>query len=151
MTCAARRLYPAVIFAPPAAQPPSVRHSASSPDPAARWMAPSTPPPPSSELLAALTMASTSSRVMSPSTISMRSQTAIHRLRFISSGAPGLDRFRLCGSKALLRHLEIVMGLEVHPEFRAVAEIEREPQGGVGCDASPIVRNIGDPIRRDAD
>ena len=41
--------------------------------PAARWMAPSTPPPPSRLFLAALTMASTSSLVMSPSIISMRS------------------------------------------------------------------------------
>src|SRR5262249_6821555 len=40
--------------------------------PAARWMAPSTPPPPSSVGLAALTMASTSSVVMSASMISMR-------------------------------------------------------------------------------
>lgn len=36
-----------------------------SPGPAARWIAPSTPPPPSSEVLAALTMASTASVVMS--------------------------------------------------------------------------------------
>src|SRR4051794_37193479 len=38
-----------------------MRHSASNSGPAARWIAPSTPPPPSSEVLAALTMASTSS------------------------------------------------------------------------------------------
>src|SRR5665647_783365 len=48
----------------------SSRHSASSRGPAARWMAPSTPPPPSRELLAALTIASTRSVVMSPSTAS---------------------------------------------------------------------------------
>src|SRR5665647_1851712 len=48
----------------------SSRHSASRRGPAARWMAPSTPPPPSRELLAALTIASTSSVVMSPSTAS---------------------------------------------------------------------------------
>src|SRR5665811_1144491 len=46
----------------------SSRHSASRRGPAARWIAPSTPPPPSKELLAALTIASTSSVVMSPST-----------------------------------------------------------------------------------
>ena len=33
--------------------------------PAARWIAPSTPPPPSSEFFAALTIASTASRVIS--------------------------------------------------------------------------------------
>src|SRR5512143_3310376 len=52
--------------ASPVGQPPIPRHSSSSRGPAARWMAPSTPPPPSSEVLAALTMASTSSVVMSP-------------------------------------------------------------------------------------
>jgi hypothetical protein len=36
--------------------------------PPRRWMAPSTPPPPSSDELAALTIASTSCSVMSPST-----------------------------------------------------------------------------------
>ena len=39
--------------------------------PAARWIAPSTPPPPRSEQLAALTMASTSSLVMSAVIISI--------------------------------------------------------------------------------
>src|SRR5688572_25232908 len=34
--------------------------------PPRRWIAPSTPPPPASRLLAALTIASTSSKVMSP-------------------------------------------------------------------------------------
>jgi hypothetical protein len=54
-----------VIFAEPVAQPPSVRHSATSFGPAARWIAPSTPPPPNNDVLAALTMASTASVVMS--------------------------------------------------------------------------------------
>src|SRR5579864_2893839 len=36
--------------------------------PPARWIAPSTPPPPASEELAALTMASTAMRVISPTT-----------------------------------------------------------------------------------
>ena len=52
----------------PVRHPPRSRQAASSSGPAARWMAPSTPPPPSSDELAALTMASTSSAVMSPST-----------------------------------------------------------------------------------
>src|SRR6185369_9205752 len=58
--------------ASPVGQPPNVRHSASSSGPAARWIAPSTPPPPSRDWLAALTMASTSSRVISPSMTSRR-------------------------------------------------------------------------------
>src|SRR5690606_12079540 len=56
----------------PGATSGSARHSASKPGPAARWIAPSTPPPPSSDGLAALTIASTASAVMSPSTTSTR-------------------------------------------------------------------------------
>src|SRR3954470_13127013 len=57
---------PGVALASPGGQPPSGRHAASSSGPAARWMAPSTPPPPRSDELAALTMASTATVVMSP-------------------------------------------------------------------------------------
>src|SRR5262245_55887417 len=64
---------PPVIFASPGWHPPRRRHSSSSSGPAARWMAPSTPPPPSSDELAAFTIASTRSRVMSPWTTSIRS------------------------------------------------------------------------------
>src|SRR5882672_7698548 len=59
--------------ASPVGQPPRVRHSASNCGPAARWIAPSTPPPPSNELFAALTIASTSSLVMSVRVSSIRS------------------------------------------------------------------------------
>src|SRR5918911_4740531 len=54
-----------------------MRHSITSSGPAARWIAPSTPPPPSSEVLAALTIASTSWRVMSPRTMLSRSAACI--------------------------------------------------------------------------
>ena len=54
----------------PALQPPSARHSSASCGPAARWMQPSTPPPPSSDSLAAFTMASTGTFVISLRTIS---------------------------------------------------------------------------------
>src|SRR3954447_10852301 len=57
---------PGVALASPGGQPPSGRHAARRSGPAARWMAPSTPPPPRSDELAALTMASTASVVMSP-------------------------------------------------------------------------------------
>src|SRR5439155_11426670 len=66
MTWRALRRWPPVILASPVLQPWSRRHSSTRPGPAARWMAPSTPPPPSNDELAALTMASTSSAVMSP-------------------------------------------------------------------------------------
>src|SRR5438034_10910639 len=71
MTCRAGSRPAPVSLASPDAQPPSVRHSASSSGPAARWIAPSTPPPPSSVVFAAFTIASTSSLVMSPRTISI--------------------------------------------------------------------------------
>ena len=72
MTCDAGSSWPRVIFAEPVAQPPSVRHSARSFGPAARWIAPSTPPPPRSDVFAALTIASTASVVMSATVTSSR-------------------------------------------------------------------------------
>src|SRR5713226_5779140 len=48
------------------------RHSSRIARPPARWIAPSTPPPPMSDELAALTIASTGSRVMSPRVSSRR-------------------------------------------------------------------------------
>src|SRR5574339_1097993 len=86
MTCFAGSRYPRVIFASPVWHPPSVRHSASSPGPAARWIAPSTPPPPRSDGLAALTMASTASVVMSPRS-ARRSAIGAHPAGEIEHGA----------------------------------------------------------------
>src|SRR5882724_1958790 len=71
MTYFADKLKPGVILASPGSQPPSSAQARTSSGPAARWMAPSTPPPPKRELLAALTMASTASRVISASIISI--------------------------------------------------------------------------------
>src|SRR5690348_7095043 len=50
----------------------NARHSSRIAGPPLRWIAPSTPPPPSSDELAALTIASTRSAVMSPVTSSIR-------------------------------------------------------------------------------
>src|SRR5256884_3060344 len=52
--------------ASPGGQPPARRHASRSSVPAARWIAPSTPPPPNRVVLAALTIASTACRVISP-------------------------------------------------------------------------------------
>src|SRR3546814_11285298 len=65
MTRRARRACPPVTLASPVGQPPRALHSARRPGPAALWMAPSPPPPPSRDRLAAFTMASTASVVMS--------------------------------------------------------------------------------------
>src|SRR5690625_1598747 len=72
MTCLAGREYPAVTTASPAGRGACLLASLASSGPAARWIAPSTPPPPARVALAALTIASTSSVVMSPVTISTR-------------------------------------------------------------------------------
>jgi hypothetical protein len=70
ITQRAGRRNPGVMRASPVGQraPPRrgiVRQASSSSGPAARWIAPSTPPPPSRLSFAALTMASTTSVVMS--------------------------------------------------------------------------------------
>lgn len=57
-----------VATASPVGQPSILRHSARISSPPARLIAPSTPPPPASAELAAFTMASTGSAVMSPCT-----------------------------------------------------------------------------------
>src|SRR5215211_2530872 len=65
---------PAVVaLASPGSQPPSRLDSSRIAGPPVRWIAPSTPPPPSREVLAALTIASTETFVMSPCLSSMRS------------------------------------------------------------------------------
>src|ERR1044072_3645698 len=72
MTWRAGRRPAPVMTTSPVGSPPGgcvrriSRHSSSIEGPPAGWMAPSTPPPPSSVELAALTTASTASRVMSP-------------------------------------------------------------------------------------
>lgn len=42
------------------------------------------------------------------------------------------------------------MRLQVHPEFRAVAEIEAEPERRVRRDAAAVVDDLGDAVRRNA-
>src|SRR5882757_7916124 len=108
MTCRAGSRYPKVILAPPVSQPSSVRHSATSSGPAARWIAPSTPPPPRSDVLAALTMASTPSVVMSATMTSNRAPPIWRAAKVQRSGRRG-DRNALVGKQLLqfagLEHL----------------------------------------------
>src|SRR3954465_5951863 len=108
MTCFARKRYPSVIFADPVAQPSSVRHSATSSGPAARWIAPSTPPPPRSDVLAALTIASTPSVVMSATMTSSPAPRIWRAAKIQPSGRRG-DRNALVGKQLLqfagLEHL----------------------------------------------
>lgn len=62
---ARRQTEPGVILASPVLQPCNNRQAWTNSGPAARWIAPSTPPPPSNDELAAFTIASTFSVVMS--------------------------------------------------------------------------------------
>src|SRR3954466_13722362 len=85
---------------PPGSVSFTVRHSARSSGPAARWIAPSTPPPPRSELLAALTMASTRWWVISPRMIARRSSgpeetLASDPLRGLEHLEEGVDYLRV--------------------------------------------------------
>src|ERR1700722_4264448 len=104
MTYRAGSRYPSVIFAPPVSQPFRVRHSARSSGPAARWIAPSTPPPPSRVLLAALTMASSASVVMSATQISRR---VAPTSAMSSAGTWGLKT-------SLSRPFGLRFGLQIH-------------------------------------
>src|SRR5580693_1579427 len=93
----------------PVGQPPSVRHSASNSGPAARWIAPSTPPPPSKDWLAALTMASTASVVMSATQISRRAAPTSAMSRAGASGIKG----------SLSRPFGLRFGRQIHRALHA--------------------------------
>ena len=49
------------------------------------------------------------------------------------------------------RHLQVVTGLEVHPEFRLAYEIQAQPQRRAGGDARSVVDDLGNTVGRDAD
>jgi hypothetical protein len=68
-----------------------------------------------------------------------------------SGGPVRLDALGVRGIEVPPRHLQIIVGLQVHPELRAVAEVQAEPQRRVRRDAPPIIDDLGDPVRRNAD
>src|SRR5207244_9542260 len=100
MTKRAASRPPRVIFASPVAQPPSRLHSSRMAGPPARWIAPSTPPPPRSVVLAALTIASVSWRVMSPRTSSSSAAAMVRRATELV-GRRRLHRARRLGGPGL--------------------------------------------------
>src|SRR3984957_4092027 len=131
MTCRAGRRYPRVILAEPVWQPWSVRHSTSKSGPAARWIAPSTPPPPSRVLLAALTMASTASVVMSATQISRRGAPTS---AMSSAGTSGIKT-------SLSRPFGLRFGLQIHRALDAdIVEIlvEETPCGALAADVQHL-------------
>ncbi len=48
-------------------------------------------------------------------------------------------------------NLQVVVGLEIHREFRAVPEIQPQPHRRVGRNPASVVNDLGDPVRRDTD
>src|SRR5882724_9811807 len=64
---------------------------------------------------------------------------------------PRLDACRVRGCEVPACQLEIVVRLEAHPEFRAITEVETEPERGVGGNTAAVVDDLGDAVRRDAD
>src|SRR5271165_5521362 len=93
--------------------------------PPARWIAPSTPPPPSREELAAFTMASVCSRVMSPGPLTTRRRSAS-------------DTRRTCG--LLLMRLLIAEGF--HSGQRLAFE-ELQRCAAAGGDVRDLVGHAG--------
>src|SRR5436190_23213714 len=79
------------------------------------------------------------------------SETQWRAFILASGGAPRPDTFRILGSQIPPGHLEIIIALEVHPELRTIAEVQAQPQRGVGRDASSIVDDLGDSVRRNTD
>src|SRR5579862_2512788 len=135
MTCFAGSRYPRVILAAPVTQPPSVRHSASRSGPAARWIAPSTPPPPRRLRLAALTMASTASVVMSATQISSR---AAPTSAMSSAGASGIRA-------SLSRPFGLRFGLQIHCALHAdIVEmlVQETPGSALAADMQHVEKIV---------
>ena len=126
------------------------RHSSRRPGPAARWIAPSTPPPPSSDSFAALTIASTLRRVMSPSAISIRF-VAFTFLPAVLMGDGGLEPlpYEVCPARSRRARrgsrptetLRIAGNRDAshlsHPECRAVARNRAPSRVRIGLPAHP--------------
>jgi hypothetical protein len=49
-----------------------------------------------------------------------------------------------------LSNLQVVAGLEIHPENRCVLKVTRQPQSGIRGDAPAFAHDVGDPRDRHA-
>src|SRR3954471_8792492 len=162
--------------ASPVGHPPSVRHSSSSFGPAASWIAPSTPPPPNRLLLAALTITSTCSSVMSPLMISIRSGTLrlyprpsdraegeqvdllVHRPVLRLRREPLVESFHAGGKVRVADRLQV--GMRPHRRLVAVAplvvgdaladrlELLQREAGGAYLARQPAARREPPPVER---
>jgi hypothetical protein len=67
-----------------------------------------------------------------------------------SGGPKRFDAFSIFGFEISLRHFQIVMGLQIHPEFRTITKVQAQPKRRIGCDAPSIVYDFSDAIGRNA-
>src|ERR1700722_103777 len=68
-----------------------------------------------------------------------------------SRGSNSLNALGICWFEIPPRQLQIVMCLKIHPELRAVAKVQTEPKCRVSRDTSPVVDDLGNPVRRESD
>jgi hypothetical protein len=68
-----------------------------------------------------------------------------------SCGSNSLDTLGICWFEISPRQLQIVMGLKIQLKLRAVAKIQAEPKRRISRNAPPIVDDLGNPVRRNAD
>jgi hypothetical protein len=68
-----------------------------------------------------------------------------------SGRPPRLDPRNRFGREVLARDLEIVVRLEVQPEFRAVAKIQAEAQRCISGGPPTVMNDLGNPVRLNTD
>src|SRR3974377_1433456 len=102
--------------------------------PPARWIAPSTPPPPMSDELAAFTMASHASRVMSPGPLITRDRSGAKKtcsgllasvMRVRKPGAPLRARNNSMRQPDLLHRFNRLQQGRIHPLLRLLYRVQR--------------------------
>src|SRR5437773_8834044 len=59
--------------------------------------------------------------------------------------------FHVCGFQISPCHVQIVVRLKIYPKLRTIAKVHAQPECGVGGDAPPIIDDLGDAVRGDAD
>src|SRR5579862_3627009 len=77
--------------------------------------------------------------------------STVQKQRWHLGSAVALNALGFVRWEVLSSHLQIVMRLQIQPELRRVAKVQGEPQCRVGGNATAIVDDLSDPIRRDPD
>src|SRR5580700_11399037 len=79
-----------------------------------------------------------------------RSARIFHQ-EYLLRGSNGLNALGICWFEIPPRQLQIVMGLKIHPELRTIAKVQTEPKRRVSRDASPVVDDLSNAVRRNTD